>query len=288
LIEFVGSLNPLKVIADAINDWREQNTRRQDGLLNAEIERERIQAERETSRAEDETARRKHELDALVKYAEIRTKHHADVYGSQARLVEALIQSSIGNGSSNVALGSLEPLLSYMIREPMAAVGEVARDIRIHNVICISSDAIKSGTLAPTSGSPDTARLESKTTPEAHPASQHRNAKVPVIRIGYLAELPQTIEAQDAFRRSLSTRGWIDGPNIAIHWRFGTDTDSSLNPYVIELATLQVAIIAALGTKATEAAQKAPKSIDLVYTSGPNTNDSLASRVADHLDRIYA
>jgi len=57
---------------------------------------------------------------------------------------------------------------------------------------------------------------------------------------------------------------------------------------VIELANLQVAVIAALGAKATEAAQEAPKSIDLVYTSDPNTNDGLASRVADHLDRIYA
>lgn len=49
-LDVIGGWNPLKVIADAISEWRRQNTEREKNRLDAEIKREKIRQEAETER----------------------------------------------------------------------------------------------------------------------------------------------------------------------------------------------------------------------------------------------
>lgn len=108
-IEMLGSLNPLKVIADVIKDWREQNTTRMQNELHAETERQknRLHAETEQRRI-------------------------------QGYVLKAVLSSSPELWRENN--GRLTEASEKLLRPAMKAIEEIARDIRITDVLLKGSD----------------------------------------------------------------------------------------------------------------------------------------------------
>ncbi len=107
-------------------------------------------------------------------------------------------------------------------------------------------------------------------------------------RIGFLSNgNPTTPSSQDeAFRRSLRELGWIDGQNVAIEYRWAEGNPDRLPALVAELIHAKVDVILLSGTPAIRAAQKATRTIPIVFTSAAGRrgdpmieNYSVASRL---------
>jgi putative ABC transport system substrate-binding protein len=99
------------------------------------------------------------------------------------------------------------------------------------------------------------------------PASAQQPKKVP--RIGYLSNAdPATESARvDAVRRALRERGYVEGQNIAIEFRYAEGKLDRLPELAAELVDLKVDIIVvAGGTRQTRAAKNATKTIPIVMT----------------------
>ena len=94
--------------------------------------------------------------------------------------------------------------------------------------------------------------------------------KVP--RIGYLslnsAEASPHVHA--AFRQGLRERGWIEGQNILIEYRFAGGKVDQLPTLVAELIRLNVDIIVTTSSTTTRAAKDAAKTIPIVMALSAN------------------
>jgi ABC-type uncharacterized transport system substrate-binding protein len=89
------------------------------------------------------------------------------------------------------------------------------------------------------------------------------------MRIGVLSPGERSSEASprfDAFRQELHQRGWVEGQNIAIEWRFAGGRAHRLPDLAAELIRLNVDVIFAINTPATLAARDATKTIPVVFT----------------------
>ncbi|MGH7357130.1 MAG: ABC transporter substrate binding protein, partial [Candidatus Rokuibacteriota bacterium] len=90
--------------------------------------------------------------------------------------------------------------------------------------------------------------------------------KVP--RIGWLLtgslESPETRVILDAFRQGLRERGYVEGQNIIIEYRFAEGRFDRLPDLATELARLKVDLIVAGATPAARAAQQATTTIPIV------------------------
>ncbi len=86
-------------------------------------------------------------------------------------------------------------------------------------------------------------------------------------RIGFLSNgNPTTPSSQDeAFRRSLRELGWIDGQNVAIEYRWLEGNPERLPALVGELVSAKVDVILLSGTPAMRIAQKATRTIPIVF-----------------------
>ena len=96
-------------------------------------------------------------------------------------------------------------------------------------------------------------------------ASAQQPKKVP--RIGYLSALdPATDSARyEAIRLALRERGYIEGQNIAIEYRYAEGKPDRYPELAAELVRLKVDIIvAAGGTRVVQAAKNATKTIPIV------------------------
>ena len=95
-------------------------------------------------------------------------------------------------------------------------------------------------------------------------AQAQQAGKVP--RIGYLgvtsaSDRPALL---DAFRRGLRERGWIEGQNIVIDYRFAEGRLERLPDLAAELVGLKVDVIVSLGTQGVTAARNATRTIPVV------------------------
>ena len=103
-------------------------------------------------------------------------------------------------------------------------------------------------------------------------------SKVP--RIGWLGsgslEFAITRQTVDAFRQGLRERGYVEGQNIVIEYRFAEGKLDRLPDLAAELARLKLDVIVAGATPAARAAQGATKTIPIV-------SQSMADPVADGL-----
>ena len=95
--------------------------------------------------------------------------------------------------------------------------------------------------------------------PEAQPAG-----KVP--RIGYLSSSSATVNPE-AFRQGLRERGWVEGQNIAIDYRFAEDRFDRLPDLAAELVRLKVDVIVAGPTQPAVVAKNATRTIPIVMVS---------------------
>ena len=86
-------------------------------------------------------------------------------------------------------------------------------------------------------------------------AARAQQSVMPVI--GYLSSLGQGVSVQfdTAFRRGLSQMGYVEGQNVAIEYRWITDSYDPLPAMANDLVQRQVAVICALGPPAVLAAK---------------------------------
>src|SRR5215510_10683157 len=86
--------------------------------------------------------------------------------------------------------------------------------------------------------------------------------KVP--RIGYLGliEIP---ERDEAFRKGLRERGYVEGQNIHVEYRFAGGRVERLAELASELVRLKVDVIVTTGTEMTDAAKRATSTIPIVF-----------------------
>lgn len=94
------------------------------------------------------------------------------------------------------------------------------------------------------------------------PAEAQQPKNVP--RIGYLGliEIP---ERDEAFRKGLRERGYVEGQNIHVEYRFAGGRVERLTELAAELVRLEVDLIVATGTPVTDAAKRATKTIPIVF-----------------------
>jgi len=84
----------------------------------------------------------------------------------------------------------------------------------------------------------------------------------PVPRIGYLGDAPGPFA--DAFRHSLRERGYIEGKNIAIEYRWTEGRDEQLPDLVAELVQRKVDVLVTPGSQTSRAAKQATSMIPIV------------------------
>ena len=94
---------------------------------------------------------------------------------------------------------------------------------------------------------------------EAQPATPRR--------IGFLGNASATAVSpqNEAFRRSLRELGWIEGQNVTIEYRWLEGDPERLPGLVAELVHAKVDVIVLSGTPAIRAAQKATRTIPVVF-----------------------
>ena len=115
-------------------------------------------------------------------------------------------------------------------------------------------------------------------------AQAQQPKKVP--RIGYLSIFDPATESTraDAIRLALRERGYIEGQNIAIEYRYAEGNRDRLPELVAELVRLKVDIIVvAGGDRAIQAAKNATKTIPIVMTG--RGADPVAAGLVDSLAR---
>lgn len=112
----------------------------------------------------------------------------------------------------------------------------------------------------------------------------HAAQPVAARRIGYLTLDPPEVHAPlaAAFRQGLRVRGYIEGQNIAIEWRFAGNDPSRLAGLVAELIRLRVDVLVADTTPAALAAKRATSTIPIVV---PSCADLVAAGLVASLAR---
>ena len=101
------------------------------------------------------------------------------------------------------------------------------------------------------------------------PAQAQQPKKIP--RIGYLSNLDSATESfrAEAIRQALRERGYIEGQNIAIEYRYAEGKPDRLPELAAELVGLKVDIIVvAGGGPMIQAAKNATKTIPIVMSGG--------------------
>src|SRR5690348_7564363 len=90
------------------------------------------------------------------------------------------------------------------------------------------------------------------------------------VSIGFLSSLRQADSTRfdAAFRRGLADMGYADGRNASIEYRWISDRYDPLPMMAAELVQRRVAVIAAIGPPAVQAAKAATTTIPIVFVTG--------------------
>jgi putative ABC transport system substrate-binding protein len=86
-------------------------------------------------------------------------------------------------------------------------------------------------------------------------------------RIGFLSGTtltPELARGLEAFRHALRERGWVEGHNLAIEYRFAEGRFERLSTLAAELVGLHVDILVTEGSEGVQAAQHATQTIPIV------------------------
>ena len=113
-------------------------------------------------------------------------------------------------------------------------------------------------------------------------------AQAPKIRrIGFLAARSRSILANpepyyEAFEQGMGKFGYVEGRTIAIEWRYADGDYARLPGLAAELVRLNVEVLVTHGSAATQIAQKATRTIPIVFAAA---NDPVGSGLAASLAR---
>lgn len=107
-----------------------------------------------------------------------------------------------------------------------------------------------------------------------------------VARVGFLAQIkrPEPMEPHifGSFLKGLRERGWIEGRNLQMDWRFGDGDVSLLPALAAALVASKPDLIVTAGTLAAVAARDATTTIPVVFG---NVSDALSTRLVQSLSR---
>jgi ABC-type uncharacterized transport system substrate-binding protein len=98
------------------------------------------------------------------------------------------------------------------------------------------------------------------------PGREQPPAKPPTIGVLSFRSVPGPLE--EAFREGLRERGYVEGQNVAIEWRFADGRDDRFPELAAELVRLGADVIVSMSSTATRAAQQATATIPIVMAHG--------------------
>jgi putative ABC transport system substrate-binding protein len=105
-----------------------------------------------------------------------------------------------------------------------------------------------------------------------------------MFQIGYLGNSTPTMESSlvDAFRQGLRERGYIEGKNLFIHYRWAEGKSEAFPSLIAELLALNVEVLVTSGTPAAVAAKRATTTIPIVLAA---VGDAVAAGIIPSLAR---
>ena len=107
-----------------------------------------------------------------------------------------------------------------------------------------------------------------------------------VWRVGFLASAarPASLDSHvfDGFRRGLRERGYVEGKNLMIEWRFAEGKRERLSELAAELVGLKVDVMVVSGSAAAFAAQTATAAIPILFAA---VNDPVSQGLVQSLAR---
>ncbi|HVF65822.1 MAG TPA: ABC transporter substrate-binding protein [Casimicrobiaceae bacterium] len=126
----------------------------------------------------------------------------------------------------------------------------------------------------------------------AHGQSASRSARVAVLSPG-----SQPIGALEALKEGLRERGYVEGKNLALEWRFAEGRNDRLPALATEIVALKPDVIVVVNTQAAQAVKNATSAIPVVFVrvsdptrtglvatlSKPGGNVTGVSNVADEM-----
>jgi putative ABC transport system substrate-binding protein len=119
--------------------------------------------------------------------------------------------------------------------------------------------------------------LAALTLASVYPTEAQQPGKVP--RIGVLFIGGRNQPHLEAFKQGLRERGYTEGKNIVLEYRYAEGKEDHLPELAAELVYLKVDVIVATADSSARAAQQITKTIPIVLTTG----DPVASGLADSL-----
>jgi putative ABC transport system substrate-binding protein len=94
------------------------------------------------------------------------------------------------------------------------------------------------------------------------------------VLIGYAEDDPEVKARLAAFRAGLAKRGWLEGRNVQIEYRFAAGSSNQHPPLAKELIALRPDVILAHTTAVTAALQQETHAIPIVFV---NVSDPIGS-----------
>jgi putative ABC transport system substrate-binding protein len=109
--------------------------------------------------------------------------------------------------------------------------------------------------------------------------------QAPMYKIGVLGAAAGPGPSTEAFRQGLRERGWIEGQNIRIEYRWAAGKVERFQPLAEELVKLGVNVIVVPGNKAIFAAKQATSAVPIMMAF---SNDPVGSGLVASLARPEA
>src|SRR5215831_10434272 len=98
------------------------------------------------------------------------------------------------------------------------------------------------------------------------PANAQQPAKLPTIGLLGAASASSYSPFVEAFRQGIHDRGYVEGKNVAVEYRWAEGKYDRLPDLAAELVRLKVDVILTHGTPGTQAAKQATATIPIVMT----------------------
>ena len=110
------------------------------------------------------------------------------------------------------------------------------------------------------------------------PAQAQQSAKIPRVGILFIGGRDQP--HLEAFKQGLRERGYMEGKNIVLEYRYAEGKFDRVPALVDELVRMKVDIIVTTSSISARAARKATKTIPIVMTTGSPVEQGLAESLA--------
>src|SRR5215468_10627188 len=106
--------------------------------------------------------------------------------------------------------------------------------------------------------------------------------RIGVLASSLAADDPEWLSRSNAFVQSLQERGWSDGGNVRIEYRWGLGDPDRVRKYAAELVALAPDVILAAGSLAVASLQQSNRSVPIVFA---NVNDPVGNAFVASLAR---